>query len=129
MGKPISRREVLENIVFAGAGALLQAASAPSVSAQKAGIPVAGKPVEFAISSVSSYTVRITFSPIENSQPKQVPDDGSLVKQDWGAPRLRLRSPASPATARLGNLTAKVTPDPLTIAVDDKDGRPVQQLR
>src|SRR5262249_50745540 len=63
-----------------------------------------------------------------------IPYDGSLERQVW--PRLatrptRLTSPTGTRIIRFVgcDLVVKITPDPLTIRVEAKDGRLVQQLR
>ena len=60
--------------------------------AQQKPIEIAGKPVEVTVTPVTPQTVRITIQPLENGQPKPVPQDGALVKEDFGQPAARLRT-------------------------------------
>ncbi|MDQ2922013.1 MAG: hypothetical protein M3R52_10440, partial [Acidobacteriota bacterium] len=116
----ISRREVLGCIVSAGTAALLDTRK---VSAQTAAIVIADRPIEVAVASVSSHTVRISMVAIESAHPKPIPYDGSLVQQTWAPPRARLRTLARREGVRLGNLMIRIEPDPLSITIEEKDGR------
>jgi alpha-glucosidase/alpha-D-xyloside xylohydrolase len=126
MTKLVSRREVLKSVGSAGAGALL---GVQVISAQDTAIRVAGQIVEINISSVSPQTARISIVPIENGKPRPMPDDGSLVRQAWGPPAARLTTLARPQSVRCGDLVVKLSPNPLTLRIEAKDGRLVQQLR
>jgi hypothetical protein len=126
MAKIVSRREVLKGVGSAGAGALL---GAHSISAQDAALRLAGQPVEIAVSSVSAQTARISIAALENGKPKPLPHDGSLVQQNWPPPVARLTTLARAQSLRCGELVVKLSPKPLTIRVEAKDGRLVQQLR
>jgi len=126
MSRPISRREALGNIVRAGAGALVRTRTG---SAQSASILIAGRSIEITVTPVSPYTIRLTLNAIENMAAKLIPDDGSLVQQNWAPPRARIRTLARLESIRLDNLTVRVGGDPLTINVEAKDGGLVQKLR
>ena len=76
MGRSISRREVLGNIVSAGAGALLVGGK---VSASPANIRIADQPVEIGLAQLSPHTVRLTVVPLEYGQSASIPNDGSIV--------------------------------------------------
>src|SRR5262249_12851938 len=131
MNEKLSRREALKCMGSAGVVALLDA---QSLTAQEVAMRIAGQPVEIVISPVSAETVRLSVTPIVNGKPQPIPYDGSLERQVW--PRLatrptRLTSPTGTRIIRLVgcDLVVKITPDPLTIRVEAKDGRLVQQLR
>jgi len=126
MNEKLSRRQALKSIGSAGVVALLDA---PSLAAQNATIHIAGQPVEITVSSVSAETVRLSVTPIVNGQPQPLPHDGSLTQRTWSPPVARLTTLARARQVRCGNLVVKLTPDPLTIRVEAKDGRLVQQLR
>src|SRR5438477_11159101 len=126
MTKLVSRREVLKDVGSAGAGLLL---GAHVVAAQDAALRIAGVPVEITVSSVSANTARISVVPLENGQPKPIPYDGSLVQQTWSPPAARLTTLARAQTVRCGDLVVKLSPEPLTIRIESKDGRLVQELR
>jgi alpha-glucosidase/alpha-D-xyloside xylohydrolase len=116
----------MKGIGSAGVVALLDA---QSPTEKGAAIHIAGQPVEIAVSSVSAETVRLSIVQIVNGQPLPLPHDGSLVQRTWSPPAIRLTSLARARQVRCGNLMVKLTPDPLTIRVEAKDGRLVQQLR
>ena len=122
----ISRRELLENMLCAGAGALL---ASGRTSAQTAPIRIADRPVEIALAQISSRTLRFSLAPIENGQPVAIPDDGSILQSGWVAPRVRFRTLSRKESISIGELKVAINPDPLTIIASYEDGRPVQQLR
>ena len=125
MNKKLSRRDALKSIGSASASALLGIRAA----AQSTAIQIAGKPVELSISSVSADTVRLSIVPIVKGQPQAIPHDGSLAQQSWAPTVARLTALPRARQVRSGNLIVKLTPDPLTIRIETKDGRLVQQLR
>jgi alpha-glucosidase (family GH31 glycosyl hydrolase) len=122
MPKPITRRAALKN---AAGGALLGQGLGRS---QETPIQIAGHPVEIALTPVTSQTVRITIQPIENGHATPIPIDGALVKENWGQPAARLRALLNSRTVKCGELTVKVSSKPLTIRVEGKAGRLVQEL-
>ena len=126
MSRLVSRREVLKDVGAAGTGLLL---GAHVVSAQDAALRINGQPVEIAVSSVSAQTARITIVALENGKPKPIQYDGSLVQQTWSPPVARITTLARAQTVRCGDLVVKLSPEPLTIRIEAKDGRLVQQLR
>lgn len=126
MHKPFSRREALKTVATLGTGALLPGANA---LAQDAPIQIAGRPVEVAITPASAQTARITIQQIENGELQPIPHDGALVKADWGQPYARIRTLFAPRRMKCGELTIKLSGDPLTIRVEAKDGRLIQELK
>lgn len=122
----IPRREVLKRFGSAGAGVLL---GSQTIAAQDATLRIAGRPVEITLSSVSPRTVRLSVVPVENGKPQAIPYDGSLVQQTWSKPSARLTTLARAQSVRCGDLVVKLSPQPLVIRVEAKDGRLVQQLR
>jgi len=123
--KSISRRDILKCMGSAGAGALLNPCATP---AKEPSIIVAGKPVEIQVAPVSVHTVRITAVEVDNGKPRTVIGDGSLVERAWLPPVARLRVPSHDQTLRSGNLSLKMSFDPLAIHVQTAEGRPVQRL-
>src|SRR5262247_4936891 len=126
MNEKPSRRKALKSIGSASVVALLDA---PSLAAQEAAIRIAGQPVEIVVAPVSPVTVRLSVTPIVDGQPQPIPHDGSLAQRTWSPPVARIRSLTRARYVRCGDLVVKLTPDPLTISVEAKDGRLVQQLR
>ena len=127
MKNPISRRDALKRFSSASAGVLLH--SPLALPAQNAALRLAGKEVEIAVTAVSAQAVRLTIAALENGKPQPVPQDGSLAPQSWPAPVARLIALPRERAVRCGNLVVKLAPDPLTIRIETKDGRSVQELR
>jgi hypothetical protein len=86
---PISRRTALKGLGASGAVPLLGAAADAVADAP---LRVAGQPVEVGVTS-NDGIIRISVIPLEGGRPRPIPDDGSLIRQDWRAPRGRLTSP------------------------------------
>src|SRR6266542_3985056 len=126
MNEKLSRRKALKGIGSAGVVALLDA---QSLTAQEAAIRIAGQPVEIVVAPVSAVTVRLSVTPIVDGQPQTLPHDGSWAQRTWSPPAARITSLTRARQVRCGDLVVKLTPDPLTIRVEAKDGRLVQQLR
>jgi alpha-glucosidase/alpha-D-xyloside xylohydrolase len=111
----ISRREALKTT------GVLFGASALRAKQQQ-------KEVEIAVTAATPETARITIQPIENGQPRPIPDDGALVKQNWGEPAIRLRELHGSRRVKCGNLTVTVFADPLAIRVE-RDKRLIQEIK
>ncbi len=126
MKNPITRRQALRKVATTSAGAL---AASRSAFPQQPDLRIAGRPVELAFTAVSSQTVRITAQAIENDAVQPIPSDGSLVKDSWGRPAARLRSLTGSRTLHCGELTVKVSAEPLTVRVEGRGGRLVQELQ
>jgi alpha-glucosidase (family GH31 glycosyl hydrolase) len=132
---------MLARVGAAGAGALVGAGAAEghgapglpgtrgTAGAQRATLTIAGRPVEIVITPATGVTARISVLAIENGQPQAIPADGSLADRSWPAPSGRLTAVYGTQSIAAGELTVRVSADPLTIRIDGKDGRPVQQLR
>src|SRR2546426_4873288 len=113
-------------MLCAGAGALV---GTSKTSAQTAPIRIADQPTEIALAQISSHTVRLSLVPIENGQPKSIPDDGLLVQRALVPSRIRLRTLTRVERIPLGKVTLTINSDPLTITATQENGRLVQQLR
>src|SRR5262249_28768811 len=72
---------------------------------------------------------RISVAPIVKGQLQPIPQDGSLVQATWSQPVARVRTLTTVKSVRSGELMVKLSASPLTIGVETRDGRPVQQLR
>jgi len=123
MSKVITRRGMLKKFA-AGSGTLV---GQGLVFSQETPIQIAGRPVEIALTPVSSQTARITIQAIENGHVQALPIDGALVKENGAAGRA-LRTLVHSRTVKCGELTVKVSSNPLTIRVEGKGGRLVQEL-
>ena len=125
MNKTLSRRQALKNIGSASAAVLF----GRSAAAKETDIHVAGRAVEIMVASISRHTVRISVVPIIDGKPGPIPYDGALARQAWSPPIARVRSLGAIRTIRCGDLTVTLSGEPLTIRIEAKDGRLVQQLR
>lgn len=121
MAKSVNRREVIRTIAAASAAAMLPR----SAMGDSAPLEIAGLRVEVQITSVSPRTVRLALLPVERS--RAIPDDGSLVKSNWGAPTATIRD-AKPATIRCGDLQVKTSFGPLTFTILDRAGTEIQRI-
>ena len=116
MPVPLSRRRALKSLAAAGAAGLLSPGRA------------AGADVEIQIAPVSLRTARITIAPIRDGKAVPVPSDGSLVRESWGPPAATLRGTIREQTVLAGELTIKVSHDPLAFTVSAGAGDAVQRL-
>src|SRR5262245_38405049 len=122
MSERISRREAFKYIGRVTAGLAL---TRGVIRGQGAEIIVAGKPVEIAVASVSSNTVRITVVPIESGKPGAVPSTGTLVADGEGRVTGRGRAIAALNSIKAGSLVVRFTADPPTLHVETASGGPV----
>ncbi len=91
-------------------------------------IRINGKPVEVAVTSISPHTVRVTVQALDADRPQPIPSTGALVKSDFGKPAARVRTITSPRSVKCGDLVVKLSAEPLTIRVEDKQNRLIQEL-
>lgn len=127
MSKRYDRRDVLKS-AGAATAALLSPRRQSADQAQAENLQVAGQDVEIQIAPVSARTFRLTVRPIQNGRLVAVPVNGALVKTSWGAPVARLRGAVQAQTVKVGDLMVKVSPNPLTFTVTNKEGDTVQTI-
>lgn len=125
MSKPISRRNALKDIGFAGAGVLL---SGGIIRGRSTDIIVAGKPVEFAVAGLSPTTIRITVRPLAGGGPVPVPVDGALIAGGEGKKIAGFAAAEFIEPVKAGNLVVRFTAGPPTLHVETAEGKPVQKL-
>ena len=124
MSLEYSRREALKRIAAASAAAAL-----PRVAlADASPLTVAGRKVELQITSISPHTLRLSILPVQNGRAIAVPNDGSLVRTDWGAPLLTLRQVSSRPPLHGGELNVSMKIEPLTFTIADRKGAQIQRL-
>ncbi len=114
----LSRRKVLLGIL-AGTAAQAQTSSFES----------AGKAIEIGLTAITRATVRITVQPVENGIIRPVPVTGALLGKGWSQLVARIRTLPAPRNITCGDLTVKLSNNPLTIRVEANAGRLVQELK
>jgi alpha-glucosidase/alpha-D-xyloside xylohydrolase len=125
MARGLTRRDAIKAALSAGTGVLLRARGS---AAQSREITVAGRAVEVVLSAVSARALRLSVVPLSDGVPQPIPDDGSLVQQEWGPACGRLRVLERDAAVRCGDWNVKLARDPLSITIEAGGSR-VQQLR
>ena len=98
-------------------------------SAQTEALRIADRAIEIGVARVSSHTIRLSLVPIENGQPKSIPNGGSIIPQAWVSPQARFRALARTELISLGKTAIKITGEPLTITFAQKNKRSFQELR
>ncbi|HJT71215.1 MAG TPA: TIM-barrel domain-containing protein [Terriglobales bacterium] len=123
MTERYNRRRVLKAL-----GAVSATAALPlAVKAQRKGMRVAGRDVEIQITTVSAHTFRLTIVPL-SPQPAKIPNDGSLVRTDWGKPVAQLHDNFGRQQVKCGELSIDVAFDPLSFVISDARGITIQRL-
>jgi len=120
-----SRRDALRVLGAASAGLLLKR----DVCAQNVVLAdPAAADSEVQVTPVSPHTFRLSILPIVNGRTAAIPYNGSLVKQGWGTPALKVRGHSPEGTARCGNLNVQVSSAPLTFTITNAKGETLQKL-
>ncbi|MBI4662689.1 MAG: DUF5110 domain-containing protein [Verrucomicrobia bacterium] len=87
-----------------------------------------GAPVELAVSEVSTRTLRLALSPLnEQGLPKPVKPSAVLVAFPT-VEKLRVRDLSGEKELRVGQFWVTLKPKPLAVSVRRTDGKPVQEL-
>src|SRR5258708_13045724 len=128
MNKQPDRRQVLKGVAVACAALLFPGKE----EAVETGLRVAGQDVEIQVALASQHTVRLTIFPVKHAlddgQMMAIAGDGSLVRDTWGAPIVKLRSLARARTVKVGNLKVKISSDPMAFAMESVKGAVLQNL-
>lgn len=115
-----NRRDVLKGFLAASGGMLVRQADAAT--------PLQEPQVEIQVTSVSSYTFRLSILPVKDGSAGVIANDGSLVEKSWGNPIATLRAEPT-RTISAGNLRLKISFQPVSIEVADLKGDVIQELR
>src|SRR6476469_11111479 len=124
-GAAFTRRQALQTIAATSTALFGTEAHA----AESTALQIGSKAVTIRLSSVSASTVRIEVLPEEANGLQPVPADGALVQDQWGKPVAHLRKQTRGKGVKCGDLSVAVTASPLTIRVQDKSNRTIQELR
>lgn len=126
----VTRRVLLKSLVCASGASIISRGTVLSLASPDiTQILIAGKPVELTLSEVSPNTLRIRFVPLEVEAPVAPDSNDSLVTSDWSGTKTQLRDPSRFKNLRVGNFFVKATADPISLAIETRGGRLVQQLR
>ena len=112
-------RIVPPSLAIAGSFVLAGAGLAQQVTA-------GGRPAQLDIRAAGEHSVRITLKPLDFEG--DFPATPVLVERPYPRPALSLRRVDRPVRHRVGNLSVEVRPAPLTVAVTDPEGRPIQTI-
>jgi alpha-glucosidase/alpha-D-xyloside xylohydrolase len=123
---PVTRRAILSGLGAAGA---LTLGATPVDADEEKPIRIAGRPVEISVTPIDARIIRLSMAPIEDGRVRPIPDDGSLVRQDWGPPLIRRTGLSDSVSVMGGEWRMTISPEPLTIRVEAPDGRLIQQIR
>src|SRR5438128_7442524 len=123
---PFTRRQALETMATATGAAFVAKAT---LAADSTALHMGGKGVEVVLSLVTPSTVRIQVLAVDATDAQSVPSDGALVQEKWGKPVARLRGETKGKGVKCGDLTVAVSVNPVTIRVQDKTNRTVQEFR
>src|SRR6266700_2240128 len=120
-----SRRQAIKAIAATSAAAAFPRA----LSADSDEPKVAARDAEVRITSISAHTFRLSLLPIKNGIARAIPDDGSLLRTDWGTPTASIRGPFSDSVVPCGNWRIAITRSPLAFTISDSKGAVVQRIR
>src|SRR5689334_2314306 len=125
MTNSYDRREILKGVGAACATGFLWSSKTKTTPQTP---QIADRNVQVQIAPVSAHTFRLSVLPIENGQPQSVKGNGSLVQASWGSPLARFAGAESERAIRTGELSVKLTTNPLQAVVQNSKGDIVQQL-
>ncbi len=115
-----NRRQVLQRMAVAGTALALGKRSSAQSPAR-----VTRPNLEIQVVRVSDHTFRLS---IFSDEEKTVGTDGSLLRNGWGTPLVRLQADARARSVQTGNMSVQISPHPLTFTIADAVGKKIQQL-
>ena len=124
MSKQYDRRQVLKVVSATCAAFFLPG----TVEAGEGGLGAAEQDLEVRISSVSAHTLRLSIFSVKQGG-AAVASDGSLVRETWDGPVTTLSGEFAERGVKLGDLSVKITPSPLTFTIAGADGAVIQQIK
>ncbi len=124
MSRQYDRRQVLKAVSATCAAFFLPAVS----EADGGGLRPAEQDLEVRVSSVSAHTLRLSIFSTGRAG-GAVPGDGSLVQESWDGPITTLSGEFAERGVKVGDLSVKISPSPLTFTILGADGPVIQQLK
>ncbi len=124
MSDLLSRREALKGVLSAGTMAMIGPAGA---TAEEESLSVGVAPVEVEVTTVSAVTARVRVRAWRDGKAAEREPDGAVVERGW-RPAVRMRTLAGTRIVKSGDLRVSFSARPLTVRVEGKDGRVVQEL-
>jgi alpha-glucosidase (family GH31 glycosyl hydrolase) len=125
MNSHYSRRQAIKTMAAASAAAAIPRA----LAADSDELKVAGRDVEVRITSISAHTFRLSLLHLQNGVAGAIPDDGSLLRTDWGAPTASFRGSFSDSVVPCGNWRIAIARSPLAFTISNSKGAAVQRIR
>ena len=123
MSRQYDRRQVLKVVSATCAAFFL-----PGTGFAGGGFGPAEEDREIRISSVSPRTLRVSvFAATRGGG--TVPSDGSLLRENWDGPITKLSGEFAERGVKVGELSVKISPLPLTFTISGADGAVIQQLK
>lgn len=126
--RPVSRREILKNLLYAGGVSLLPRLEVlAEVQLNDPAFSIGGEAVQLILQQISATTIRVRFLSLAKSAiPSTVTTNDSLVQQEWPGSKSQL---TKAGTFKLKNFVVKVSPDPFVIEVQDLRGNQIQRFQ
>jgi alpha-glucosidase (family GH31 glycosyl hydrolase) len=123
MSKEYDRRQVLKAVGTTCAAFILPGTGFGGDS----GFGPAEQELEIRIASVSAHTLRLSIFSARGGG--AVRSDGSLVQEVWDGPVTTLSGEFAERSMKAGDLSVKISPNPLAFTVSGADGAAIQQLK
>jgi alpha-glucosidase/alpha-D-xyloside xylohydrolase len=125
MKNRFNRRDAMKAVFSAGTMALIEPVGAEVGAAP---LSIGSTPVQLNVTTVSAQAVRVTIQPVLGGRQQPLENDGALVDKEWGPALAQIRSLPAPRSFRSGNLIVSLSPHPLSIRIETRTGRVVQEL-
>ncbi len=124
MRKQFDRRQVLKAVGVGCAAFILPGTG----FAGESELGPAEEDLEIRISSVSAHTLRLSIFSARGGV-GTVAGDGSLVRESWDGPVMKLSGEFAEHAVKAGDLNVKVSASPLIFAISGADGTAIQRLK
>jgi alpha-glucosidase/alpha-D-xyloside xylohydrolase len=119
-----NRRDVLKGLAAASTGLIIPT----KLGAAPEGEPASSPTLEVQATLVSAHTFRLSVFPVDKGGSiATIPSDGSLVRESWGAPLVKLRTESGKAIA-IGNVQLEISLNPFRATVTNKRGDLIQRF-